>query len=242
MTTAQSYEAVGLQPPEFYQNFNLAKEYGWTPSIVNMLGGVSNLDSYTPLGAARQTVNGYEDYLQRTVGDSAAQVADSVYAWADKLGINRDNAYAAAFGFAPQQPKFCADKTGKVVPCDSPDRVQGGATSPQGGGTNNPTGGAPVSDFPVEIDPVTGKEIPCGISTIWLLGGIGGYGKQVPEGTPGARPVTRQRTCDRLPDPSGVGKKLDELGLGFDSTGVSSRVILVAAGVLLIVAVIISWR
>lgn len=32
-------------------------------------------------------------------------------------------------------PKFCADKTGKVVPCDSPDRVQGGAT---GGADNNP--------------------------------------------------------------------------------------------------------
>jgi len=32
------------------------------------------------------------------------------------------------------KPKFCADKNGKVVDCNSPDRVQGGAS----GGDNNP--------------------------------------------------------------------------------------------------------
>lgn len=39
------------------------------------------------------------------------------------------------FGQAHQQnPRFCADKEGRVVPCNSPDRVQGGAT----GGNSNP--------------------------------------------------------------------------------------------------------
>lgn len=36
--------------------------------------------------------------------------------------------------FTAQEPKFCADKNGRVVPCDSPERVRGGRS----GGENNP--------------------------------------------------------------------------------------------------------
>ncbi len=60
-------------------------------------------------------------------------------------GIDNLAHTVSAFQQAHQSPKFCADKTGKVVPCDSPDRVQGGAT----GGNNNPiSGGNPTKDNP----------------------------------------------------------------------------------------------
>lgn len=56
--------------------------------------------------------------------------------------------------FLDQKPKFCADASGRVVPCDSPARVEGGSTSTQGGGTNNPTGGAPIPQSP----PITSQK------------------------------------------------------------------------------------
>jgi len=67
------------------------------------------------------------------------------------------------------KPKFCADKNGKVVDCNSPDRVEGGAT----GGNNNPIYGQnPSKDNPY------GDQIP---------GGQGGmdnpYGDQIPGGS-----------------------------------------------------------
>lgn len=124
----------------------------------------------------------------------------------------------------PSQKRFCADKNGRVVDCNSPERVEGGSTSQQGGGTNNPSGGSP---FPEILDEL-GKIVPCGVSTIWVLGG-----KQVPEGTPGAKPQTQMRTCDSLKNP--VGDALDKAGLGFDSLGISTRIIIVFVGILLLV-------
>lgn len=68
-------------------------------------------------------------------------------------------------------PKFCADKNGKVVPCDSPDRVPGGTT----GGTNNPIYGNPTQDNPY------GDQIPGGVKPPNEV-----YGDQIPgaSGTP----------------------------------------------------------
>ena len=69
------------------------------------------------------------------------------------------------------KPKFCADKNGKVVDCNSPDRVQGGAT----GGTNNPIYGNPSQDNPY------GDQIPGGVKPPNDV-----YGDQIPgaSGTP----------------------------------------------------------
>lgn len=106
-----NYEAVGLQQPEFYQNFNLAKEYGWTPSIVNMLGGVSALDTYTPLGAARNTVTTYQDYLKRSVGTSQTKLVDYLYRVADEYGIDRDKAYRQIQKESNFNPRAVGKKT-----------------------------------------------------------------------------------------------------------------------------------
>lgn len=84
---------AGVTPPEFYEQYNLSKRFGYTPSIVNMLGGVSSMDSYTPLGAAEYTFAGYGDYLRRATGESIQQLVDYLYRTADRFGIDRDKAY-----------------------------------------------------------------------------------------------------------------------------------------------------
>ncbi len=87
-------------------------------------------------------------------------------------GIDNLAHTVSAFQQAHQSPKFCADKTGRVVPCDSPDRVQGGAT----GGNNNPIyGGNPTQDNPY------GDQIPGGVKPPNDV-----YGDQIPgaSGTP----------------------------------------------------------
>lgn len=81
------------QPIEFYENYNLASQFGYTPSIVNMLGGVSMMDSYTPLSAAEQTFSTYGDYLKRNVTAAPAQLVDYLYRVADSFGIDRNKAY-----------------------------------------------------------------------------------------------------------------------------------------------------
>lgn len=71
------------------------------------------------------------------------------------------------------KPKFCADKNGKVVSCDSPDRVQGGAS----GGQNNPIYGNPSATQ----DNPYGDQIPGGVKPPNDI-----YGDQIPgaSGTP----------------------------------------------------------
>lgn len=88
-----------------------------------------------------------------------------------------DNALHTVTAFQQAHtPKFCADKTGKVVPCDSPDRVQGGAT----GGTNNPIYGEnPQNPSSAQAPDNSGDWHQ---ETIW----IDPQGNQVPPNTPGA--------------------------------------------------------
>lgn len=78
------------------------------------------------------------------------------------------------FQQAHQQPKFCADKNGRVVDCNSPERVQGGAT----GGRNNPIYGDQTPSQPPDNSGDWRRD------TIWT----DGNGNIVPEGTPGAIP------------------------------------------------------
>lgn len=90
--------------------------------------------------------------------------------------------------------------------------------------------------FPVVTDDL-GNPVPCGISTIWMKDG-----KQVPAGTPGAKATTQMRSCDRLPDQSGVGEKLDKLGLGFAGDDIAKRVFLGLLALIIIAAAVFSLR
>jgi len=106
-----NYAARGLQEPEFYQNFDVSKVFGWTPSIVNMLGGTSALDTYTPLGAAQYSVEAYNDYLKRSVTTAPAQLVDYLYRVADSFGIDRDKAYKQIEKESNFNPKAVGKKT-----------------------------------------------------------------------------------------------------------------------------------
>lgn len=80
---------------EFYEQYDLTRLYGWTPSIVAMQGGVVNMDSYTPLAYARRTVQSMRDYLQRPTGRAVTvqEIVDYLYRVADRYGIDRNVAY-----------------------------------------------------------------------------------------------------------------------------------------------------
>jgi len=72
-------------------------------------------------------------------------------------GIDNALYTVTAFQQAHQSPKFCADKDGKVVDCNSPDRVPGGKS----GGDNNPVfGGGEIPGMPRNPQQGDGKEIP----------------------------------------------------------------------------------
>lgn len=68
------------------------------------------------------------------------------------------------------KPKYCADKNGRVVDCNSPDRVEGGAT----GGNNNPIYGNPSATQ----DNPYGDQIPGGVKPPNDV-----YGDQIPGGS-----------------------------------------------------------
>jgi hypothetical protein len=92
---------------EFYEQYDWARLYGWTPSIVSMNGGVSTIDSYTPVSYARYTIDRMRDYLQRPTGReiSTQEIVDYLYKVADRFGIDRDIAYRqieAESGFNPK--------------------------------------------------------------------------------------------------------------------------------------------
>lgn len=73
--------------------FNFAKEYGWNPIEANLLGASAIISGDTPIQNVLHTMQ----------------------------------TYTASFGGqtpAPtNKPRFCSDKAGKVVPCNSPDAV-----------------------------------------------------------------------------------------------------------------------
>lgn len=84
-----------MSQAEFYELYDVRRQFGWTPSIVNMLGGVSTVDSYTPLSAARYTSEAMRKYYQRPTGREATtqELVDYLYKTADRQGIDRDIAY-----------------------------------------------------------------------------------------------------------------------------------------------------
>lgn len=75
-------------------------------------------------------------------------------------------------------PKFCADKNGKLVDCNSPDRVQGGAT---GGADNNPIYGNNSPQSPSTANPPDSSG-DWHQEDIW----VDAQGNQVPPNTLGA--------------------------------------------------------
>lgn len=96
---------MGQTTGTFYENYTLPTQFGWTPSIMNLLGGESLLDTYTPLGAAQYSVQAYTDYLKRATGQGKAQLVDYLYRVADSFDIDRDAAYKQIereSGFNPQ--------------------------------------------------------------------------------------------------------------------------------------------
>lgn len=85
-------------PVEFYEQYDLTKWQGWTPSVVNMLtrgNGSSLIDSYTPLSAARYTLDRMGQYLQRATARApqVQDIIDYLYQVADRYGIRREVAY-----------------------------------------------------------------------------------------------------------------------------------------------------
>src|SRR5262245_21881852 len=83
-------------PVEFSEQYDLTKKFGWTPSIINMMGGESYIDSYTPLSTARFTLDRMGQYLRRATSQAGAGVQDLIdylYQVADRVGIPREIAY-----------------------------------------------------------------------------------------------------------------------------------------------------
>jgi hypothetical protein len=67
---------VKTEAVQFYEQYDLGKLYGFTPSIASLLAGVgTKLDSFTSSAYAQFTVDQYRDWLSRPLA-SAAQVAD----------------------------------------------------------------------------------------------------------------------------------------------------------------------
>jgi len=97
-----NYDPMGQM--EYYSIIDPSRQFGWTPSLMNYLGGGSLLDSHTPLTAARYTVNQYQDYLKYATSGASQNLIDYLYQMADKYGIDRDVAYRQIFresGFDP---------------------------------------------------------------------------------------------------------------------------------------------
>lgn len=99
-----------LAQVEYYQNFNVAKQFGWTPSIAGLLGGSPNLDSFTPLTAARYTSQQYGGYLKRAASDAQVNLIDYLYQVADQYGIDRDVAYRQIFRESKFDPSAVSNK------------------------------------------------------------------------------------------------------------------------------------
>lgn len=128
--------------------------------------------------------------------------------------LNTIRVYGASF----QQPKFCADKNGKVVDCKSPERVEGGAT---GGGNNNPIYGQnPVDKAPDDSGQWT-KE------TIWT----DKDGNIVAPNTPGATPNEMWS--------KGAGLLS---GLSFSSNSIYTQIFIGALALIIIAIAIFSLR
>lgn len=76
-----------------YDWVNVAKRTGFTPSVINLLGGSPWIDSYTPASQARFTMESYTSYLTRAVNYSPGELIDYLYQVADTYGIPRGLAY-----------------------------------------------------------------------------------------------------------------------------------------------------
>lgn len=127
--------------------------------------------------------------------------------------LNTIRVYGASF----QQPKFCADKTGKVVDCNSPERVPGGAT----GGDNNPIYGQNPKTQPPDN---SGDWKP---ETIWT----DKDGNIVPPNTPGATPN------EMWSKGAGVFS-----GLSFDKDNWYTRIMIGLLAIIIIAIAIFSLR
>jgi len=83
-------------------NFNT--EYGWNEIEANLLGASGIITGNMPTGYIKYSLEQYANAFR--FQDDNSQLPDSTK--------------------PSNKPKFCADKDGKVVPCDSPERVEGG--------------------------------------------------------------------------------------------------------------------
>ncbi len=132
-------------------------------------------------------------------------------------------AFREAHGFAPQKPKFCADRKGKVVPCDSPEAVP---YSEREGVTNDPLAQGGSGSGSTTTAPEGYKK-----KDVW----VDANGDAVPPGTPGAQPT------DLYSKDAGVGATVKEY-LGLDTDDMFKRITLVVFAVVILAVALISLR
>lgn len=87
------------------QLFNFNTEFGWNEIEANLLGASGIITGNTPVSFIRNSLDKYLMAFQEPVGQDEA----------------------SRIGKTPSpRTKTCADKDGRIVPCDSPERIEGG--------------------------------------------------------------------------------------------------------------------
>ena len=127
--------------------------------------------------------------------------------------------YQLAHGILPQKPKFCSDKTGRVVSCDSKEAVP---FDQRDGVTNDPSKQDPK--LPQTPDGYTKRDI-------WA----DKDGNIVPPNTPGAT------QADLYGKDAGVGAAV--IGaLGIDADDLFKRITFVVIGIVILAVALVSLR
>lgn len=133
------------------------------------------------------------------------------------------NIFQIAHGITPQKPKFCSDKTGRVVPCDSKDAVP---YDQRDGVTNDPLaqGGNGSGSTTASPEGYTKRDI-------W----VDKNGNIVPPNTPGAT------QADLYGKDAGVGATVKG-ALGIDADDLFKRITFVVIGIVILAIALVSLR
>lgn len=172
--------------------FNFSQEFGINPIELNLLGGSPIVSGDTPI---QNVMHNLVAFNQAFGGQTPAPT---------------------------NKPKFCSDKTGKVVDCNSPDAVP---YNEREGVTNDPS----------KQDP---KNLPPDNSGDWYQEDVwtDKDGNIVPPNTPGAtnNPGIWKRGA-------GIGDTLQK-SFGVDTNDWFKRIVLVVLALLLITVAVVSLR
>lgn len=130
------------------------------------------------------------------------------------------NIFQVAHGITAQKPKFCSDKTGRVVSCDSREAVP---YDQRDGVTNDPS----------KQDPKNLPPIPDGYQKkdIW----VDKDGNIVPPNTPGAT------QADLYGKDAGIGAAVQS-AIGIDADDLFKRITFVVIGIVILAIALVSLR